>query len=107
MFTSTEKIAEKTIIKIHKDISDIKKAEDFNDELMEVYNIGEKEIVLDLSKINVINSSGVGKILFFYKLLKDKGGNLYMTRPNQYVKEVFDTFMLHVLIPEISLESLK
>lgn len=48
------------------------------DSLMEA---GVKEIVLDLDLVSAIDTSGVGKILMYYKRLVMIGGFLYLKTP--------------------------
>ena len=100
MNTNTEKRGNKTVLKVHNDIVDMKSGEDFKAALTELYNQGEKEIVLDFSGIQWINSHGIGKILMFYKRFREIGGRLYVTPLNGSMKEIFETLMLDRLIPE-------
>ena len=91
------------IIRVLKDIDDMKSGEEFKTALMELYNSGEKEIVIDFANINLINSHGIGKILMFYKRLKQIGGNMYVTPLKGNMKEIFDSLMLNKIIPELKI----
>jgi len=101
MLTSTQKIGNRVILRIHEDITDMKSGELFKDALMELYSNGEKEIILDFGQINLITSYGIGKILMFYKRFKEIGGQLYVAPLKGSVKEIFESLMLDKLIPEI------
>ncbi len=103
MITKTEKIGNRTIIRVLKDIDDMKSGEEFKASLMELYNNGEKEIVIDFGDINLINSHGIGKILMFYKRLKQIGGNMYVMPLKGNMKEIFDSLMLNKIIPELKI----
>ena len=60
---------------------------------------GLKTIVLDLGKVEIINSYGVGKIITCYKLLKQAGGQVMVKPLSGFVKETFDLLMLSSLFP--------
>lgn len=103
MVTKTEKIGNRTVIRVLKDIDDLRTGEEFKAALMEVYRSGEKEIVIDLGRVHLINSHGIGKILMFYRRFKAIGGQIYVTPLNDSIREIFETLMLDELIPEIRL----
>ena len=64
-----------------------------------LYNKGQRTIVLDLSKVDIINSYGIGKILMCYKKLKGEEGVLMVKPLNGFVKETFELLMLDTLFP--------
>jgi len=101
MITSTQKIGKRTVIKILKDIEDMKTGEEFKAALMELYTKGEKEIVIDFGETRMINSHGIGKILMFYRRFKAIGGKIYVAPMNESIREIFESLMLDKLIPEI------
>ncbi|MBF0397454.1 MAG: STAS domain-containing protein [Desulfobacterales bacterium] len=103
MVTSIQKIGGKTIVKVHEDIADMRTGEAFKSTLMELYKNGEKEIIIDFSETRFINSHGIGKILMFYKRLKEVGGNILVTTLPPSIKDTFETLMLDKLIPEVKL----
>lgn len=101
MITKIEKIGSRMVIRVLKDIDDMKSGEEFKATLMDLYNKGEKEIVIDFDSINLINSHGIGKILMFYKRLKQIGGNMYVRPLKGNMKEIFESLMLNQIIPEL------
>jgi anti-anti-sigma factor len=101
MITKTEKIGSRMVIRVLKDIDDMKSGEEFKAALMDLYNKGEKEIVIDFDSIHLINSHGIGKILMFYKRLKQIGGNMYVSPLKGNMKEIFESLMLNQIIPEL------
>ncbi len=103
MLTSAKKIGNKVLLKVHENIADMKTGEEFKAALMELYNKGEKEIVLDFGNINLITSHGIGKILMFYKRFKEVGGNIYVAPMRGSMREIFETLMLDNIIPEINI----
>ena len=103
MITSTEKIGNRMVIRVLKNIDDLKTGEDFKIALMELYTKGEKEIIIDFGDTNLINSHGIGKILMFYRRFKGIGGKIYVAPLNDSIREIFESLMLDKLIPEIKL----
>lgn len=49
-----------------------------------------KDIVIDLSKIKRINSSGLGSLISVYTAIRNKGGNLKIGGLNEFVKNVLN-----------------
>ena len=65
----------------------------------QVYDQGKRNIVLDLSGVQIINSYGIGKVLMCYKRLKADNGTLMVKPLNGFVKETFELLMLDKLLP--------
>ena len=65
----------------------------------DLFNKGQRTIVLDLSKVEIINSYGIGKILMCYKRLKAEDGVLMVKPLSGFVKETFELLMLDSLFP--------
>ncbi len=103
MVTSTGKIGDKMVIKVLKDIDNLKSGEEFKSALMELYKKGEKEIVIDFGETKVINSHGIGKILMFYRRFNEIGGTIYVTPLKGSIKDIFESLMLDKLIKVINL----
>ena len=103
MITTVERFGDRVVLKVHEDIVDMKSGEAFKAALMALYSEGEKEIILDFRKINLINSHGIGKILMFYKRFREAGGQIYLTPLQGSIKEIFEALMLDKLIPELKL----
>jgi len=82
MITSTERIGNRMVIRVLKDIDDLKAGEEFKTAMMELYTKGEKEIVIDFGQTSLINSHGIGKILMFYRRFKEIGGKIYVAPLN-------------------------
>jgi anti-sigma B factor antagonist len=55
---------------------------------------GFQNIELDLLRLKATNSSGVGKILFFYKKLTEMGGSLKILAISDELKETFKLLRL-------------
>ena len=95
----TEIIGEKGYIVVEGDLDSEPAGEALRKAFNKVYDRGKKTIVLDLSRVNIINSYGIGKVLMCYKRLKADNGVL-MVKPLQgFVKETFELLMLDKLLP--------
>ncbi len=72
------------------------------DELVEVFNsIIEKspeEVIIDISELKSITSSGIGKIVLLYKSLRKKNGKIKMIGVNDTIMQIFKIVKLDKLI---------
>lgn len=82
------------VIVVRGDLDNEQSARVFRDTMYDILTSGKKEATIDMSKVESINSHGIGKLLLFYKKFKDAGGNLKISAPQGSVKEVFETLML-------------
>ena len=48
------------------------------------------KLVIDLSQVNFMDSSGIGLIMSFLKHMKSKGGNLILEYPTLGVQKLFE-----------------
>jgi N-acetylglucosaminyldiphosphoundecaprenol N-acetyl-beta-D-mannosaminyltransferase len=53
-----------------------------------------KPCVIDMSNVRVIDSSGVGFLIWFYKKLKEYNGSLYLVSPSKIVLDAFQLLKL-------------
>jgi anti-sigma B factor antagonist len=95
----TEVIGEKGIIHVDSDLDSESAGEALRSACASLRERGKKTIVLDLSKVQIINSYGIGKVLTCYKQLKAEGGELLVRPLEGFVKETFELLMLDKLIP--------
>lgn len=65
----------------------------FKSKVQELIDSGETYIVLDFANVRIINSNGIGKILLFYKKLKEKSGSLSFVNLNDNIADLFDKLM--------------
>lgn len=89
---------DKVIISVSGELDSEEKSNELKDMLSSIYEQGEREIVLDLDDTSFIDSEGIGKILMFYKRLKDHDGCLYITPPNDTLREMLETLRLDKVI---------
>jgi anti-anti-sigma factor len=86
-------------IEITGDLDNEQSGEALRQAFNTLYNRGQRTIVLDLSKVDIINSYGIGKILMCYKKLKSEEGLLMVKPLTGFVKETFELLMLDTLFP--------
>lgn len=69
---------------------DASKSAVFRQQIQEVIATGCNLVLVDLEKINFMDSSGLGALVLALKLLREKGGKLFLMSPNEQVKMLFD-----------------
>lgn len=84
----------RTVVVVQGDMDNEQAARTFRETMYELLTSGKREAVIDMSRVESINSHGIGKLLLFYKKFKDAGGELRISAPQGHVKEVFETLML-------------
>lgn len=71
-------------------------------ELVEVFNsIIEKspeEVIIDISELKSITSSGIGKIVLLYKSLRKKNGKIKIIGVNDTIMQIFKIVKLDKLV---------
>jgi|SRR5690554_753834 anti-sigma B factor antagonist len=67
------------------------------EKLNEVLNSDKKLLEMDLSACKSMCSSGIGKILYFYKDFQEKGGVLEIVKCSPSIYELFTTIKLNQL----------
>lgn len=65
----------------------------------ELLSNGTKHLLLDLSLLDRIDSSGLASVLVAYRLAKGADGELCLCGLNDRVRGVFELTMLHEVIP--------
>ena len=91
------RIKEITIIKVNESKLYLEKSELFKQTLMEVISKGNHKLVVDLSKVTVINSTGLGALFLALYKVKDKGGDIKVVGLQPLVKEIFDRMKLNLI----------
>ena len=76
---------------------DIPGAENLKKSLTELLESDTGEVVFDFKEVNFIGSSGIGKLLIFYKNFTAKGGNITITNLNKEIKALFRAIKLDKL----------
>jgi anti-anti-sigma factor len=65
--------------------------------------LGEKKevdkLIIDLSRVPYLDSSGVGVVLSLFKFMRNRNGSLSIAEPNEKIKRVFDVTKMTEIIP--------
>lgn len=72
-YSTTEKY-NAVVIQIKGNVMGGPEAQEFNDYIHQLVEEGKKNIVIDLSKVKFMNSSGLGMLITAYTTLKNGGG---------------------------------
>ncbi len=87
---ATVKLAEKI---------DISNSEKLKEAIMSIYEQGYSMITLDFSGVNIIDSSGIGKLLLLQNKLKERGGQLKIVNINcNNIRKLFSMIHLYKVI---------
>lgn len=90
---------DKGLIEMTGDVDDEVAGEALRRAFNKLFDGGRRTVVLDMSKVEIINEYGIGKILMCYKRLKSEGGVLMVKPLKGVVKETFELLMLESLFP--------
>ena len=63
-----------------------------------------KELVLDFGKVKYVGSSGVGKLLFFYKKMTTNGGKLRIINDTGFFQELLTITKMNTVISCYSIQ---
>ncbi len=67
-------------------------------------NPGTRNIIINLSKVNYIDSSGLGVLLGRYKRITKKGGNMFIVGATPQVRKIIEMSGLLTIMKEFSSE---
>lgn len=56
-------------------------------------------LILDLSRVDYLDSSGVGVLLSLFKFMREREGSLAVAEPNEKIKRVFEVTKMGEIIP--------
>ncbi len=82
------------VVSVHLDELDISSVDDFNHDIAVIMEEN-KKLVLDMSRVQFIDSSGCGAIIACLKRLADAGGDLKLCGVNKAVATVLQLIRLH------------
>ncbi|TDO85263.1 anti-sigma B factor antagonist [Halanaerobium saccharolyticum] len=78
---------------------DFSNSQQLKEELLQVFEQDYKQVILDFSEVESIDSSGLGKLLLFQKKLKEKDGTLIIRNvKSDYIKNMFEMIHLNKVI---------
>jgi anti-sigma B factor antagonist len=94
MQLSTDKVGDVTVVTVNSPELDAGNADEFRRQMDPVLP-GCRKLVLDLGRVQFVDSRGCGVILSGLKSLAQGGGDLKLCRVNPLVRTVFDLMRLH------------
>jgi len=59
-------------------------------------------VVLDMSNLDFMDSTGIGVLLGRYKTLKNKNKNIYISNPNKTIEKIINMSGIYEIMPKIS-----
>ena len=94
-----------SIIKIENNLTTDTETNAFKDFVQKAIDDGAYYIIFDFSKIREINSNGIGKILLFYKKLKEYNGTIGFVNLSDSIRDLFEKLMFFNLFKEYKSEA--
>jgi anti-sigma B factor antagonist len=92
------KTTDYTLIKVLNNRLDTSNAPDLKSELVVINTNGEKNIILDISKCEYCDSSGLSAILVANRLCEDAIGTFILTGLQKDVEQIIRISMLHTVL---------
>ncbi len=63
---------------------------------------GFRQIIIDLSEMTFMDSTGIGVLIGRYKKMKQKGIGIFITNPSYHAEKIFKLTGLYEIMPKIS-----
>ncbi len=86
-----------TVIELNGDVLGGPDANELHSKLRDLLNEGKKNIVIDLVKVEYMNSSGLGMMTSMLSTVKSAGGNLALANPAERIKSLLTITKLNQL----------
>lgn len=61
-----------------------------------------KQIIIDLSELTFMDSTGIGVLIGRYKKMKQKGVGIFVANPSYHAEKIFKLTGLYEIMPKIS-----
>lgn len=61
-----------------------------------------KQVIIDLSELDFMDSTGIGVLIGRYKLIKDTGIPIFISNPNRQVDKIFSMTGIYSIMPKIN-----
>jgi anti-sigma B factor antagonist len=94
MQLTVEQVGDVTVVAVNLERLDASNADDFKQEMQPILQ-GCKKLVLDLGRVQFVDSAGCGVIMSCLKHVVSAGGDLKVCRVNELVRTVFELIRLH------------
>lgn len=86
-----------TVIELNGDVLGGPDANELHGKLRDLLNQGKKNIVIDLAKVEYMNSSGLGMMTSMLSTVKSAGGMLALANPAERIKSLLAITKLNQL----------
>ena len=60
-----------------------------------------RQVIIDLSALEFMDSTGVGVMIGRYKKLREKNIQIYLTNPNKHIDKIFEMTGLYKIMPKL------
>ena len=94
MEMAVEKMADVAVAVVPVEELDASNAAEFKRDMAPILQV-QRELVLDLSRLRFVDSSGMGAILSCLRQLSAKGGDLKLCGMSRQVRSVFELVRMH------------
>lgn len=76
----------------------VEQAEELHEMFHSIVEENPKEVIIDLSRLKSITSSGIGKIVYLYKELQKRDGKIRIVNVNDTIMQIFKIVKLDTLV---------
>ncbi len=83
------------VIYVREDRLDANNAEELKAELNRLFELGTKDLVIDLNDVHFIDSSGLGALVSGFKNASARQGSIKLSALQSQVKSMFELTRLH------------
>lgn len=90
---------------IHKGFVDAANYQAFENAFQEVVASGEKDLVVDFNGVEYINSSGIGTVLKFHEVFKEKGGEMVLISVPKGVGKTMHALGVTSIVPFLATQA--
>lgn len=97
MDLSVEKINDVAVVTLNDDYLDASNSEEFKRDMTPVTD-ADSRVVLDLSRVEFIDSTGLGAILSCLRRITGAGGDLKLGGVSKQVRAVFELSRMHRIV---------
>ncbi len=94
MMATTEKSGDVTVVRIAVDTLDSSNEKRFKKEVIPILEPNSK-VILDMSEVEFIDSSGLGVVLSCYRHVNAAGGDLRLCCLSEQVRTLFELVRMH------------
>lgn len=96
MIAFDEQVLDTAVLEVQAESLDAATSKSFRSDIQERLR-GQKKVVLDLSKVAFIDSSGLGALISFLRQLSTSGGDLKLCGLRPPVRALFELVRMHRL----------